>query len=118
MYEEAKAVLAKYHANGDFDDQLVCLEYQQILEGITAESLNSQTSYSDFLKKQNRHRLFLIIVIAIGTNWVGNGIITYYLSPILNQVGLTTTSDQAILNLGLQIWNCAYLSSFWTNLKY
>ncbi|KAJ6028316.1 hypothetical protein N7540_003892 [Penicillium herquei] len=104
-YEEAINILAKYHANGVVDDPLVQLEYREIMQGIEAERLNAQTSYSDFLKKQNHHRLFLLIVIAIGTNWVGNGIITYYLSPILDQIGMTSTSDQACLNLGLQFWN-------------
>lgn len=105
-YEEAIAILAKYHANGVIDDPLVQLEHREIMQSIEAEQLNSQTAYSDFLKKQNHHRLFLLVVIAIGTNWVGNGIITYYLSPILNQIGMTSTSDQACLNLGLQVWNC------------
>ena len=33
------------------------------------------------------------------------GIISYYLAPILNSVGITQAADQAGVNLGLQVWN-------------
>ncbi|KAJ5379853.1 uncharacterized protein N7496_002281 [Penicillium cataractarum] len=104
-YEEAIQILAKYHANGDINDPLVQLEHREIMQGIEAEQINSQVAYTDFLKPKNHHRLFLLVIIAIGTNWVGNGIVSYYLSPILNQVGVTAKSQQATLNLGLQVWN-------------
>lgn len=103
--EEALKVLADFHANGKRDDLLVQMQYHEIARALESEVANSQTSYFDLLKKQNHHRLFLIVVIAVGTNWVGNGIISYYLSPILNQIGVTSTYQQSGLNLGLQIWN-------------
>lgn len=104
--EEALVILADFHANGDRDDPLVRLEYMEIVEGLESENENSQVSYKDYLLPRNRRRLFLIIAIAIGTNWVGNGIISYYLSPILKQVGVPSTEDQSKFNLGLQCWNC------------
>lgn len=106
MNGEAFQVLVKYHANGNEDDPLVKLEYAEILESLEIEEACSQTSYLDYLKPENRQRLFILISIAIGTNWVGNGIISYYLSPILGDIGITSTLKQAQLNLGLQIWNC------------
>lgn len=69
------------------------------------EEQQSETRYADYLKPRNRHRLFLLIAIALGTNWVGNGIVSYYLSPILTSVGITSTAQQSELNLGLQLWN-------------
>lgn len=35
----------------------------------------------------------------------GNGIVSYYLAPILKSVGITNSTQQALINLGLQIWN-------------
>lgn len=105
---EALRVLAKYHANGDDNDPLVRLEYNEIIQGLEMEEWNSQTCYSDYLREKNRPRLILLVLIAIGTNWVGNGIIAYYLSPILNTIGIRSTSQQAGLNLGLQVWNCKW----------
>ncbi|KAF9875375.1 hexose transporter protein [Colletotrichum karsti] len=103
--DEALRILARYHANGDVDDPLVRLEYEEIMETLRADELNSATKYTDFSLPNNRPRLVLLVAIAIGTNWVGNGIITYYLSTILNTIGIRSTEQQAGLNLGLQIWN-------------
>lgn len=75
------------------------------MENLRADQFNSETKYSDYFGPNNRPRLFLLVVIAIGTNWVGNGIISYYLSPILSTIGIRSTEQQAGLNLGLQIWN-------------
>lgn len=38
-------------------------------------------------------------------NWAGNGIVSYYLSPILETVGITDPVSQSCINLGLQCWN-------------
>ncbi|KAH0421464.1 hexose transporter protein [Colletotrichum camelliae] len=103
--DEALQILGKYHANGDINDPLVRLEYEEIMENLRADEVNSETKYTDYFLPNNRPRLFLLVVIAIGTNWVGNGIISYYLSPILSTIGIRSTEQQAGLNLGLQIWN-------------
>jgi hypothetical protein len=103
--EKALHVLAKYHANGDSSDALVRLEYEEIVQALRSEEAVAETSYGDYLKNGNRQRLLILVFIAIGTNWVGNGIISYYLSPILNDIGVTSTLQQAELNLGLQIWS-------------
>ncbi|KAL2838637.1 general substrate transporter [Aspergillus pseudoustus] len=102
---KALQVLAMYHANGDEQDPLVQLEYSEIEMGLEMEEMSAHTGYLDYFKKGNRQRLFLLVVIAVGTNWLGNGIISYYLSPILNNLGITSTPQQAALNVGLQAWN-------------
>ncbi|KIW22087.1 uncharacterized protein PV07_12504 [Cladophialophora immunda] len=83
--DEALQVLTEYHTNGGEPDELVRLEYKEIPESLRAEEKNSQTRYVDYLRPINRHRLFILISIAIGTNW--------------------SIKEQAELNLGLQIWN-------------
>jgi MFS family permease len=37
--------------------------------------------------------------------WAGNGIVSYYLAPILKSVGITSSLTQAGINLALQFWN-------------
>lgn len=104
--EKAKAVLVKYHANGTEDDPLVEYEYREILAALEDESANHETRYTDYLRGAgNRHRLMIIVVVAVGTNWVGNGIISYYLNPILNTLGISDTRTQLEILVGLQIWN-------------
>lgn len=104
---EARQILVKYHANGKEDDPLVEYEFREILAALEEESANNETRYTDYLRGPgNRHRLMILLVVAVGTNWVGNGIISYYLSPILNTLGVTETRRQLQILVGLQIWNC------------
>ncbi|CAK7222030.1 hypothetical protein SCUCBS95973_004701 [Sporothrix curviconia] len=99
-------LLAKHHANGDENDQFVQFEYRQIQEALISEEANAQTKYTDYLKGSgNRHRLLIIVVVSPGTNWVGNGIVSYYLSPILNTLGITDSNKQLDINVGLQTFN-------------
>lgn len=108
--QEARSVLAKYHANGKEDDPLVEYEFREILEALKAEEANNQTKYSDYLRGSgNRLRLLIIIVVSLGTNWVGNGIIGYYLAPILSTLGITSRDQQLSILIGLQVWNCKCL---------
>lgn len=107
--EEARKVLVKYHANGKEDDELVIYEYREILEALEDEDRNHQTKYTDLVKGPgNRHRLFINIVVSVGTNWVGNGIVSYYLSPILNSLGVTSSAVQLEILIGLHCWNCKH----------
>jgi hypothetical protein len=104
--QEARNVLVKYHANGAEDDALVAYEFREIVAAINDEEMLPQTRYLDFLKSPgNRHRLLIIVVVGVSTNWVGNGIISYYLSPILNSLGISDTKTQLEINVGLQLWN-------------
>lgn len=75
--EEAMRVLAKHHANGRVDDDLVQHEVREIKAALAVEAMNKQTSYMDFFRTPaNRRRLFVVCFIAFGTNWVGNGIVS------------------------------------------
>ena len=38
----------------------------------------------------------------------GNGIVSYYLAPILKSVGITSSVTRAVINLALQIWNAFF----------
>lgn len=62
------AILAKYHANGDEDDELVRYEYNEICMAIQLEEENSKTSFMDFTKTPgNRRRLLVLVTMATGT---------------------------------------------------
>ncbi|KAF4817469.1 Lactose permease [Colletotrichum siamense] len=109
--DRALAILAKYHANGKFDDPLVVFEYHEIRDALANEAVAHHVKYSDFLKGSgNRKRLAINVIIAFGTNWVGNGIISYYLSPVLATLGITSTTTQLQILVGLQCWNCGMLA--------
>ncbi|KAK8217449.1 hypothetical protein M8818_001205 [Zalaria obscura] len=104
---QALRMLARFHANGDENDPLVHYELSEIREAIARERhFASNSGWKDFVTtRQNRHRLLICVLVGIFTQWAGNGIVSYYLSPILRSVGITDSVDQASINLGLQVWN-------------
>ncbi|KAJ5918807.1 hypothetical protein N7454_009951 [Penicillium verhagenii] len=103
--DEALAILGKYHANGNPDDELVQHEYNQIC--ISINVLNQQPGYwsTFFSSRGDMHRLAICVICGLMQEWAGNGIISYYLAPILASVGITRASNQGAVNVGLQVWN-------------
>ncbi|VUC28437.1 unnamed protein product [Clonostachys rosea] len=104
--EEALKILADEHANGDANDELVRFEYEEICQALQAEKDNKNSKYSDLVKTPgNRRRLLVLVAMGTGSNWVGNVIIAYYLSPALKLVGITKADQIAGINGGLAIWS-------------
>lgn len=121
--DEALATLEKYHANGSPDDELVKHEFHLICTTITAEMSNSRNWSSFFSSRGDMHRLAICVLVGLMQEWAGNGrnqvfqypsvkpvnslagILSYYLAPILQSVGITKAADQAAVNVSLQVWS-------------
>lgn len=104
--EMAKEILAKYHANGHNEDQLVLFEFSRICASAEIEIQSGIAGWLALCATPgNRKRLVLSVVIGIATQWVGNGIISFYLAPVLQTVGITDSFQQQGINGGLQIYN-------------
>ncbi|KAJ5361511.1 Major facilitator superfamily domain general substrate transporter [Penicillium brevicompactum] len=108
--EDALAVLARHHAAGNTSSPLVNWEYQQILTTIRAEKEASKNgSYAEMFKTPgNRRRLMISVTLGFFAQWVGNGVISYYLSLILTSVGVTNVRDQTLISACLQMWDLAF----------
>jgi sugar porter (SP) family MFS transporter len=105
-FSEARSILVKYHAGGDENSKLVDFEMAEISAAIELEKIANETSYLDFLKtKANRHRVFLVIMIATNMQLSGNGLVSYYLNLVLDSIGITGQHEQLYINGGLQIFN-------------
>jgi hypothetical protein len=107
-YEDrAAAVLIKYHANGDENDPIVALEMAEIAQAIHLDrQINATTSYKTLISNHaNRYRTMIIIAIGFFSQWSGNGLISYYLSLILNSIGYSDSQDQLMINGVLQAYN-------------
>lgn len=106
---EAKDILAKYHANGVVSDELVEFEMQQILGSLEVERSEGMNGWHGwiamFSTRGNITRSLLTIFIGLASQWVGNGIVSYYFAPVLATVGVTSPSQQQGINGGLQIFN-------------
>jgi len=104
--DQAKATMATYHANGRTDDPLMLSELDAITTSTELEMQSRDVRWTSlFTTPGNRKRLVLSIAIGIATQWVGNGIITFYLAPVLQTVGITSALKQQGINGGLQIYN-------------
>ncbi|KAF7713089.1 MFS-type Sugar/inositol transporter [Penicillium ucsense] len=112
--EEALAVLAKYHGEGDENDAVVQFEYAEIQSVLGAEQSFSKLNLFSFFRELatgpgNRKRLFIMVWAAISSQMSGNACVSYYLSPILASVGLTSDLQQTLINATSQMlsWGSA-----------
>ncbi|OZJ04088.1 hypothetical protein BZG36_03393 [Bifiguratus adelaidae] len=104
--EEARRTLLKHHAGGAEQSALVDFEMNEIMAAIEAEKAQKSTSYLEFFKtKGNRHRLFLVCMIPAMMQLSGNGLVSYYLSQVLDSIGITDATIQLQINLGLTVYN-------------
>lgn len=106
--EDALAFLAKYHAEGNEQDPLVRFEYAEITEALTLERSADQGSllknYREMIRTPgNRKRLFILLWGSCIAQMSGNAFISYYLSPVLSSVGLTTSLEQTLINATQQM---------------
>ncbi|GLB04530.1 hypothetical protein AtubIFM57258_010499 [Aspergillus tubingensis] len=108
--EEARAILTRYHAAGDESSPLVAYEFSEITSTIQAEQeAHSSGSYIQMVKTPgNRWRLMISITLGLFAQWTGNGVISYYLSLILDSIGITTVRDQTLISACLQMWDLIF----------
>ncbi|KAK3335388.1 general substrate transporter [Cercophora scortea] len=101
-HEEALAILAKYHANGNVNHPTVQFEYQEIKETIRLEYESSKnSSYADFFKtKGNRYRLAILLSLGFFSQWSGNAIISNYASKLYITAGVTDSNARLGLSAG------------------
>lgn len=113
--EQARAFLTKYHANGDQNDPIIELEMHEIATALALEEQSKMNTWSNLIKSNaNRRRLGICLSVSVLTLWNGQGVISYYFSPILDSVGITDTTQQTGINGGMAIWNliCSATGAF------
>ncbi|EJU00892.1 hexose transporter [Dacryopinax primogenitus] len=115
-HEKALNILAYYHGRGNEQDPLVQFEYNEIKEAIAldkeiAKNVGWLTLFST---PGNRRRMRIIIAIAFFSQWSGNGLVSYYLNLVFSAIGITSQTDQTLINGILQIFNLivALIASF------
>ncbi|RSM01958.1 hypothetical protein CEP52_008274 [Fusarium oligoseptatum] len=105
--EEARQILIKWHGDG-VETELVRLGLQEIIAGIEADQtqikLNWEGLKSVVGTKGNRHRLWICMWTAIGSQSIG-GYTASYLPLILDQIGMRTQSQKTLINALLNVWN-------------
>lgn len=105
--QEAHDLIIKYHANGDPSDPIVALELEEIRIALRVESENRRsTSYLSFFSDSWKSTaLFHRPSGRLFSQWSGNGIISYYLTLILDSIGYKTQEIQTLINAMVTLWS-------------
>jgi len=113
--QEAMDVLVYYHGKGDPHDPLVLYEFEEMKKAMEEEKANKVGSWISLWNTPGmRRRSLIMMTLALSGQWSGNGLVTYYLSPVLNTIGITDRTQQLGINLGLTVWNfcCGIFAGF------
>jgi len=106
--EEAYAILAKYHAEGNHESELVKAEYVQIEKTLELERETAKVGWKDmFATPGMRMRVLIGSVLGVFTQWSGNGLTSYFLARILDNVGITSNRTKNLINLANTLWSLA-----------
>ncbi|OJJ45051.1 hypothetical protein ASPZODRAFT_160538 [Penicilliopsis zonata CBS 506.65] len=105
--EKALQMLATYHANGDENDELVQTEFTEITTAIALERhARHSVAFLDFLRTPgNRRRLVIVVSVGVFSQLSGNGLVSYYLSIIMDSIGITSANEQLLINGALTTFN-------------
>lgn len=104
--EEARALLVRYHAGGDEASPLVDMELSEIVAALEMEKEAKHTRWRDLvLTPGMRKRTYIAVSLGVSAQWNGIAIVSYYLSLVLDTIGITSSSMQTLINGLLQIFN-------------
>ncbi|KAI6355907.1 hypothetical protein MCOR25_008063 [Pyricularia grisea] len=98
--QEALLVLARIGADGDTRNELVRLQYCQIVETIGYE--RDPMSYKEMMRNRGaRVRLIITATCALFSMLTGNVIVMYNIGDMMTNVGVGDRETQLILNVGI-----------------
>lgn len=105
---DAADILTKYHDPSTVNSPLVGRELAEIIQTIHNEKSAKTTGWMALVATPgNRKRTFIAVCTGLFAQWNGIGVVSYYLTLVLDTVGITDTFDQTLINGLLQIFNFA-----------
>ncbi|KAG5349647.1 hypothetical protein C0989_002591 [Termitomyces sp. Mn162] len=103
--EEARAILVKYHAEGDETSEFVKAEFAQIKKTLELEKETEKVGWFQVVATVGMRRRILIgAFLGLATQWSGNGLTSYFLARILDTIGIHDNSVKNKFNLGITCW--------------
>lgn len=104
--EKALSILAKAHAAGDANNELIQIEYKEIHETLKLEKEFESNGWLELFKTPgNRLRLIILIALGFFSQWSGNGLVSYYMSDVLQKAGVQSPKLRLEINGILNIIN-------------
>lgn len=98
--EEALAILAKYHGDGDPNSAIPQLQYHEIVnENSLTRDENPWWDFRELVHtRAARYRLAMVIGMAFFGQWSGNNVVSYFMPEMFKTAGITDTDTQLLLN--------------------
>lgn len=100
--DQAQKILIKYHGNGNAESAVVKLELEEIRSSLGIEAELSRGKWWDYRPVVNtraaRYRMWIIMLISVFNQFTGGAVIAYYMPTILEITGITSSSQQLLLN--------------------
>lgn len=98
--EEALAILAKYHGDGDPNSAIPQLQYHEIVnENSLTRDENPWWDFRELVHtRAARYRLAMVIGMAFFGQWSGNNVVSYFMPEMFKTAGITNTDTQLLLN--------------------
>lgn len=104
--DEARNFLVEHHAGGDELSRLVEVEMAEITAAIEMERAAKQSKWSDLVKTPgNRKRTYIAVTLGVAAQWNGIAVVSYYLTLVLDTIGIHDSAMQTLINGLLQIFN-------------
>ncbi|CAN9104882.1 general substrate transporter [Alternaria alternata] len=98
--EEAIAIMAKYHGNGNPNSPIVQLQLHEITEDFAVT--RNDNPWWDFRELGNtkaaRYRLAMVIAMAFFGQWSGNNVVSYFMPAMVKNAGITDPNKQLLIN--------------------
>ncbi|KAF2179762.1 general substrate transporter [Zopfia rhizophila CBS 207.26] len=102
--EQARQVVATYQTTSQSTEEpvvgMVIAQIEESLES-TRTGFKQSWNFAVFLTKVVRYRLLVLILYSAFQSWNGGGIVSYYLTPALETIGIDESLPQLGINLGL-----------------
>ncbi|KAH9998181.1 lactose permease [Xylariaceae sp. FL0662B] len=98
--EEALAIFAKYHGDGDPNSPLVQLQYREIVEEYEqTRDPNPWWDFSELFKtRAARYRLAMVVAMSFFGQWSGNNVVSYFMPLMISSAGIDDTNTQLLIN--------------------
>lgn len=80
----------------------------EITNALEIDAQAKKTTWGTLFRPENRKKILITALLGFYSQWVGNSVVSYYLTLVLDTVGVTDPNTQTLINGLLQLFNlCA-----------
>lgn len=99
-YEEAEAMLARYHGNGDRGDETVAFEFREMRRTLGIELREGKKAgYSDLARTPgNRYRVAILASLAMASQYSGTNLFSNYANKIYEGAGIREQRNKVLVS--------------------